>query len=374
MFGVFTRKGTVGALIAASMALAAGCGGDDESGGGGSGASGEAGSVKSGKVLLSYTESIYWMPLLVAKEMGYFEDEGIEVETEATEGSGFVTQQVIAGNVDYGWAAAADDVVAFSKDQSLRALSCNPPQNIFSITAPEGSEVQDVTDLKGKTLGITEAGGGEEPIVNAALGAADLQRNADVKILPIGAAGPQSLNAIKTGKVDAYASSYPDISALRAEGLKLADITPEEFKVIPGDCLLVKEDTLNDAGKREFAVKMARAWAKGAVFAATNPDAAIEIACKRVPEECKDEKFARQYALDTIELSGADDTSKPFGVVGIEAWQTTADLLQSTKTISGEVDVETLAGGPEIEKFQQEYGDFDRATVEQEANEYASGS
>lgn len=374
MFGVFTRKGTVGALIAASVALATGCGGDDDGGGGGSGASGEAGGVTSAKVLLSYQESIYWMPLLVGKELGYFEDEGIEIQTEATEGSGFVTQQIIAGNVDYGWAAAADDVVAFSKDQSLRALSCNPPQNIFSITAPEGGEVQDISDLKGKTLGITEAGGGEEPIVNAALGAAGLKRNADVKILPIGAAGPQSLNAIKTGKVDAYASSYPDISALRAEGLELADITPEEFKVIPGDCLLVKEDTLNDPGKREFAVKMARAWAKGAVFAATNPDAAIEIACKRVPEECKDEKFARQYALDTIELSGADDTSKPFGVVGLDAWQTTADLLESTKTIAGAVDVETLAGGPDIEKFQQEYGDFDRPAVEQEANEYASGS
>jgi NitT/TauT family transport system substrate-binding protein len=359
--------------VAVWAALAVGCGGGDD-GQGSAGEGGDGAAATSGRVLLSFTESIYWMPLLVAKEQGYFEDEGIQVETEATEGSGFVTQQIIAGNVDYGWAAAADDVVAFSKDESLRALSCNPPQNIFLITVPEESDIQDVADLHGKTLGITEAGGGEEPIVNAALGDTGLERNEDVRILPIGAAGPQSLNAIRSGQVDAYASSYPDISALRAEGLELRDITPDKFTVIPGDCLLVKEETLEDPAKREFAVKMVRAWAKGAVFAAANPDAAIAIACKRVPEECEDMDFARQYALDTVELSNAADESEPFGVVTLDAWRTTADLLQSSDTISGPVDVTKLAGGPEIEEFQQEYGDFDRAAVEEEARSAAAGS
>jgi NitT/TauT family transport system substrate-binding protein len=361
---------TVSAVAAALLAV--GCGGDDE--GGGSSGSGGAESVGKAKVLLSFQESIYWMPLLVAQDQGYFEDEGIELEVEATEGSGFVTQQIIAGNVDFGWAAAADDVIAFSKDQSLRALTCNPPQNIFLITVAEGSSVTSIDDLKGKTLGITEAGGGEEPIVNAALGAAGLERNKDVKILPIGAAGPQSLNAIKTGKVDAYASSYPDISALRAEGQALTDITPTDFKVIPGDCLLMKEETLKDEAKREFAVKMARAWAKGAVFAAANTDAAIEIACKQVPEECKDMAFAKQYSLDTIALSGAEDASKPFGVVDPAAWKATADLLKSTKTIQGDIDVTTLSGGADIEAFQKEYGEFDRAAIEQEAKSYSGGS
>src|SRR5690606_23707184 len=103
----------------------------------------------------------------------------------------------------------------------------NPPQNIFRIVVQEDSDIQSVEDLKGHTLGIAEAGGGEEPIVNASLDAANLKRDTDVTILPIGDAGPASLNAILNGTVDAYAGSYPDISTLTADGrLKTRDITP----------------------------------------------------------------------------------------------------------------------------------------------------
>lgn len=358
----------------AGATAGAGCGGEDDSGGDGGSSTADATATKDAKVLLSFHKSIYWLPLLVAEGQGYFDEEGIDLEIEEASGSGFVTQQVIAGNADWGWAGAADDVIAFSKDDSLRALSCNPPRNIFLITVPEDSDIQSVADLDGKTLGFTEAGGGEEPLVNAALAEAGLERNADVKVLPIGAAGPQSLDAIQSGQVDAYASSYPDISSLRADGAALRDITPEQYAAIPGDCLLTTDAVLADDAKREVGVGMARAWAKGALFAQTNPAAALEIACEAVPEECQNKAYAEQYLNDTVEFSKTPgEPDAPFGVVPVAAWQATADLLTGAGTISEAIDAATLAGGPEVESFQTEYTTFDRAAVVAQAEEYGAG-
>lgn len=344
-------------LAAAAIAVAtlAACSGGNDSGSEGSGSAGGENNVT---MLLSYQESIYWLPLLMAKDQGYFTEEGINLTVEATEGSGFVTQQVIAGNVDFGWAGAADDVVAFSKDQQIRALICNPPQNIFRIVVPENSPITEFSQLQGKTLGITEAGGGEEPIVDAALGDIGLQRDIDVTILPIGAAGPQSLAAIQDGTVDAYASSYPDISTLAAEGLKTRDITPAKFNAVPGDCLITRQNVLETPEGKAAALGIMRAWAKGYEFAKEDPKRALELSCALVPEECSDMAFAEQYLLDTLTIAEQQDPNAPFGSVPLSAWETTAQLLVDSGTISGPVDVKVMVESPEISELLSEYVNF----------------
>ncbi len=160
-------------------------------------------------LMLPFPRGIFWSPLVVAKQ-GYFADEGLDLTIEEADGSGFVTQQInLPGNLDYGFSGAASAVVAAEKDADLRIPMCYPASNIFIIVTPEGSDVASVADLRGGRLGITEAGGGEEPIVNAALAEAGMKPGADVTLLPIGGAGPQSLTALQNGTVDAYAPASP---------------------------------------------------------------------------------------------------------------------------------------------------------------------
>ncbi|MGW0040045.1 ABC transporter substrate-binding protein [Gordonia sp. NPDC003376] len=322
------------------------------------------------KVMLSYKKSIYWLPLLVAQDRGYLEQEGVTLDLQETNGSGFVTQQLIAGQAPVGWAGAPDGAVAFATDESLRALMCNPPQNIFRIIVPQDSSITSVAGLKGKTLGISEAGGGEEPIVNASLKDAGLERGKDVTVLPIGDAGPASLNAILDGTVDAYAGSYPDISTLSADGrLQPRDITPSKYNDIPGDCMIVKNDTLQGPD-RDAIVGLARAWAKGAVFAAANPAAAKSIACKQVPQECEDEAFATKYVQDTIDLMNVGNGSTPFGAVDTAAWQTTFDVLTESGALTSNVNPAVFADPAELEKFRAEYYNFSVPEIQEEARTY----
>lgn len=374
-----TRRWTwlmvVAVIAALSMSVAA-CGGDDDGGGGGSEQGGGGGTSAEGtqelEVLLSFPESIAWAPLLVAREKGYFKDEGISIKTQETEGSGFVTQQVIAGNADYGWAAGDSIIVAASKEPDIRAVACNQEQNIFRIVTLEGSEVQSVEDLRGKTLGFTEKGGGEEPLVQSTI--ADAGLGDEVKLLPIGAAGPQSRRAIEDGQVDAYASSYPDIATLTAQGLKFRDITPDKFSRTPGDCLVIMKDTLADPKKRENIVKMGRAWAKGAVFSIENPSAALELSCPSVPEECKDRDFAQEFMAQTVDLLTPLDTSVPPAGIDLEGWKTTAQVLKDVGTIDKAVDVEQTVNSPEVQEVVKEIQDFDADAVKQDAEQGGGGS
>ncbi|MCR1781079.1 ABC transporter substrate-binding protein [Nocardioides carbamazepini] len=257
-----------------------------------------------------------------------------------------------------------DSVIAFSKNSDVRALMCNPPQNIFRIVVPEDSDIESVEDLEGRTLGIAEAGGGEEPIVNASLEDAGLARDQDVRIQPIGDAGPASLNAILEGKVDAYAGSYPDISTLSADGrLVTRDITPAAYNAIPGDCMITTVEHLENGETRKQLVGLARAWAKGAVYAAAHPEEATQMACAQVPQECQDMAFATKYTADTIALSGVTSSGGPFGAVPVDAWQTTIDVLSGSGAVDGDLSADELGGGTDVESFVNDYSDFDAADL-----------
>src|SRR5215218_2172450 len=96
----------VGLLLLACLGLLAiaGCGDDDDAPSDPTGAdSGEqSGEIKKVTLLLPFQESIFYYGITVARERGYFKDEGLDVETQASEGSAFVTQQIVGGGVEYG--------------------------------------------------------------------------------------------------------------------------------------------------------------------------------------------------------------------------------------------------------------------------------
>lgn len=334
-------------LPALAFAIAA-CGDDDDDGG----EPAAEGGTERVELLLSFPESVIWSSLLVAREEGYFEEEGLDIRTQETEGSGFVTQQVIAGNADYGWAAADSDIIAFANDPSLRVVMCHQEQNIFRIVAPADSDIESVDDLAGRTLGFTEKGGGEEPLVNSAL--ADAGITDDVRLLPIGAAGPQVQTAIEDGTVDAYASSYPDVSSLTAAGLEFRDITPEKFNGTPGDCLVTREEVLQDEEGRRIIEGIARAWARGSVFTIESPEETLEIGCQEVPEECENMEAARILVEDTARFLEPVEEGAPIGSLFQEGWQTTADVLADTGAIEEPVDVTDLIAGPEAQEIEEE--------------------
>lgn len=365
------RLGLVAAasIVLASLVLVA-CGGDDDED---AGAGETAGETREIDVLLSFPRGNAWLPLLVGEDQGYFEEEGLSLNIQETDGSGFVTQQIIAGNADFGWAGAPSDVIAFGTDPTLRALACNHEKNIFSINVPPDSDVSEVADLEGRKLGITAKGGGEEPMVDAVIQENDL----DVEIIPLGEAGSAVIRALEDGVVDAFAGGITDITTLEAGGIEFTDITPEEFDPMPGDCLISTGEALSDEQTQEDAAGMIRAWMKGAFFAIADQEAAVDIACNAIPEECRDrEGFTAPFAAKIVDIIQPVDESLPPTALDPAGWEQTAEVLLTSGALEEPVDVETLIASPETEAVTDlAYEDVDaiREAAEEDAAAYQAG-
>lgn len=323
-------------------------------------------------MLLSFPRAILWAPLLVAEDQDWFEEEGLDVTVEETEGGGFVTQQIIAGNADFGWAGSASQIIAYSKDPGVRALACNNERNIFSVQALPGSGISDVTDLRGKKLGITEKGGGEEPLINAILAENDLEN--EVQIIPLGSPGPALVRALQKGTVDAFSGGITDVATVKSAGVEMTNITPEKYAPMPGDCLMSHERVLKDPEKQKVAAGIIRAWTKGAFFSLANRDAMLEIACDVVPEQCKDrERFTEPYTDTVLGLLEPVDESLPPTALDPQGWKVTAEVLRESGSLKEDVDVETLIGAPEIKAVHDmAYADVDK--LQQEAEQAAESA
>jgi NitT/TauT family transport system substrate-binding protein len=354
-------------VLCAALLAGAGCGGDDDAPadptGGSSG--GDSGKLQKVTLLLPFQESIFYFGITVAREQGYFADEGLEVPTQASDGSSFVTQQIVGGGSEFGTNTPAETLVALSKGLDVRILAGMYYAPVFGILVPEDSDIQTAADLRGKTLGITNPGSGEVPFVKAVLGAENLGYDEDVSIQVVGAGGALAVNSLNNGKIDAFAGAINDFAALESKGLKLRSILPDEFATQPGDSLMVRTETFNDPEKKQIAAKMFRAIFKGIQFGRTNHDAGLCIMKKFLPEEHEDPKFARLYYDRAAELM-APPSEDRYGEILFPNWEFIQQLLLDAGGDEG------LDKPVELDKYLKndlvdEMNDWDRAKVEAEA-------
>jgi NitT/TauT family transport system substrate-binding protein len=286
----------------ATFALAIGvmaCGDDDE-GGGGAAEGGGGGQLQQVDYLLPYQDSISFLGLLVAKD-GCFAEEGLEVKTIPSNGSDYVVQQLIAGNVKFGQTGADNILIANATGRPVRGIAQVGGRGIFTIVVPQDSEIQSVADLKGAKLGVTDLGGGEIPLVKASIADAGLTEGEDVELAVVGEGGPAALNALKGGEIAAYAGANNDIAGMIAAGLEPREIIADKFQTVPTTEVAVMEETLQNEADREIAIKIARCYRKGSEFAVENPEQALEIACEQVPAECEDPKVRDAFMESVLE-------------------------------------------------------------------------
>ncbi len=95
---------------------------------------------------------------------------------------------------------------------------------------------------------------------------------------------------------------------------------------------------LADPAKREIGVKIARAYTKGAAFIDANPEGALDIVCKAVPEECTDMNYAKVYFDEVRRYAGSYQPGTPYGAVTADGWETTVKVLADSGVIEGTVD------------------------------------
>ncbi|MEA2528286.1 MAG: putative hydroxymethylpyrimidine transport system substrate-binding protein, partial [Thermomicrobiales bacterium] len=142
------------AMAVVSMAIAlfvAGCGGDDADTAGAEGD--KAASLDKVSIVLDYLMDGNKAPFVLGREKGFFKDEGIDLETlEESGGSSDAVKLVANGRFDFGTSYATDFAIGVDKGLPIKMLAVYQPRDQAVIIVREGSGVEELADLEGKSL------------------------------------------------------------------------------------------------------------------------------------------------------------------------------------------------------------------------------
>lgn len=111
--------------------------------------------------LAEVTHSMFYAPLYVAIEEGYFEDEGIDLELILTSGADKVSAAVLSGDVEIGFAGPESAIYVYEngeKDYLITFAGLTKRDGQF-IVSREKLDNFDVSDLYGKEILVGRQGG-----------------------------------------------------------------------------------------------------------------------------------------------------------------------------------------------------------------------
>lgn len=180
---------------------------------------------------------LYYLPLTVAEQLGYFKDEGLDISIVDFAGGARALQAVVGGSADVVSGAFEHTVNMQSKGQAMRAfvLQGLAPQIVLGINPKTMPDFKTVADLKGKKIGVTAPGSSTNVMVNFLLAKAGLKPS-DVSIIGVGAS-QGAVAAMTSGQIDAISNLDPLITLLQRGGnLKIASDTrdPREAERVFG--------------------------------------------------------------------------------------------------------------------------------------------
>jgi NitT/TauT family transport system substrate-binding protein len=283
-----------------------------------------------------------YLPNMLAKRLGYFDQQGLDV-TLIDEASGQSAEdQVLAGGVDGGSGSYNHTIelqAAGKNIESVIQLDIAPGEAEM-VSTKEAGQIQSVKDLKGKNLGVTELGSGTQTLTIALLHQVGIAPD-QVHFVPVGA-GDTFIAAIQQGKIDAGMTTEPTISRLIASGLAkpLVDLrTPQSTQAALGGsypfiCVFMKNDYV--ASHKDAVQKMVNAYVKTLQWIHTHT--AEQIADMMPPDYYAGNKTlyvtALQNQLSIFSPDGNMPDGGPQSVLNIEQ--------QTNQTVQGkQIDLST---------------------------------
>ncbi len=363
----FRRAKLVAFLIPLALALAA-CGGGDE-GDGGSGAAAEP--VGKISILLPFNRSIAFWPIHIAEEQGFFKDAGLDVTSEATDGSSFVVQQVAAGKSPVGIAVAEPVLLGYEQNSNFVSVYDLLTGNVFDLWVLADSQVNTIADIpKGSAIAIKDQAGGEIPRLNVQLEQAGLKPGADIDYKQFGENAAVAADLLLKGEAAALEISWNSLVgvklALQKEGKELRCLTCDSSAALASESMIVSKQFLAD--HRDVVEKLGRAIAQGTLFGQTNPDAALAIMKRVNPEEQVDEAYAKAYFDAAIAIMKPRQPQNQYGWQDPAAYQRSMDLLLTPGIpagLTGKINLNDVVNNDLVEAFNN----FDHAAVTTAAKE-----
>jgi putative hydroxymethylpyrimidine transport system substrate-binding protein len=244
-------------------------------------------------VLLEWFVNPDHAPMVVAREKGYFKDEGLEVELIPPADPSIVPRLVSTGEVDIGVHYQPNLYLDHAAGMPLVRFGTLVETPLNTITVLADGPIKSLKDLKGKTIGYSVAGF-EDAMLTRMLAAEGVDMK-DVTLVNVNFSLSPSLIG---GKVDATVGGFRnfELTQMRLEGHEGRSFFPEEHGVPVYDELVfvTRKALVDDARLKRFLT----AVEKAAVYITNHPQEAWELFIKAYPNLNDD--LNRQAFTDTL--------------------------------------------------------------------------
>ena len=161
--------------------------------------------------------ALYYLPLTVTDRLGYFKDEGLDVEISDLAGGAKALQALIGGSADVVTGAFDHTIQMQAKGQPIEAVVQlgRFPGFVLALVGPKAASYQGPADLKGMKIGVTAPGSSTHFMALHMMAQAGLKPD-DASFIGVGA-GPTAIAAAKRGEIDALVNVDPVINLLESE-------------------------------------------------------------------------------------------------------------------------------------------------------------
>lgn len=248
--------------------------------------------------LAEVAHSIFYAPMYVAIEEGYFEEVGIDIELSLANGADKVSAAVLSGDADIGFAGSEATIYVYNGGEKdyLKTFARLTQKDGSFIVAREDIKDFTLDDLVGKTIIGGRAGGMPEMTLEWALTDAGIEPKKDVNIDTSVAFSAMS-SAFIGGTGDFVALFEPNALELEKEGYGYVVASLGELGgVVPYTAFFARDSYLND--NKELIENFDKAIQKGIDFVHNSSDKKVaEAIIDQFPDTSLDDltKIVKRY-------------------------------------------------------------------------------
>ncbi|MBW8010980.1 MAG: ABC transporter substrate-binding protein [Chloroflexi bacterium] len=281
-------------------------------------------------ISLGYRATVLYAPLYVADALGYFAEEGIELDWEYG-GADDIMVLLASGERPILSGSGGEVLLARAQGMPVVYFYQWHSRDNYAIFSLAESGITEPADLVGKTIGVPFLAGGNYLGLQAVLWAEGLSEG-DMSVQSI---GYTQIAAVSEGTVDAAVGViYNEPKVLAASGLEINIIETADYQPLIGSGFAVNEQFMQD--NPEVVQGFANAFTKGLAYTIENPWEAFQIALGYIPETNAAGEVTR---LDQL-ISGIQccDGGR-LGFSDPEIWEELAQFLFDTGWLTETLDV-----------------------------------
>lgn len=276
---------------------------------------------------ISLAHDIYFFPGFVAKDKGFWQANGIDVEIVYFKGGGDIITAAGAGKILIGTAPASTIAMAVMRGAPIKMVSTRAISG-KGLCLIARNELKTWDDLKGKKIGITRFGGSLDFMIRKSLIKNGLDPEKDVSILPLGGKSANEA-AFLTQKTDAFGWTL-DV-AKKFE--KKYDTSTIHFNVSLPSGIFANNKMISE--QPDLVKRVLKSWYQATIYMKENPEYTINAMAKEWGADPEDTKV--------LYMSTIDDLS-PDGIISQEGLINTRESLK----LRGNIKEEDI---PSIEDF-----------------------